>query len=274
MNIKKLSKYLAVPALVAGLAVPALKANAATPDTPHQFIPHSTGHSVGSSPNAAAVSPDVNGATGYYYATAFDSGNASGHPGTSIKASFYGNAETVPNSQAGNHSLTETWVQDKNGNAVEIGEMTDPDFWGTNNPVLFATSWTAGHFNGYAGRSTDVTGFVSTSSTVKAGVTQPPIGSYTSYQIVYSGGQIQFFYAGHEFGYIPGSFFSGGYQGNHESQTYAETYNGVSGGALPTMNGGVESYNAGGPTLNDYGVSTPYKIHSETPTSFSFSGPA
>ena len=221
-------------------------------------------------PPAGAVQPDVTGPAGYYWATGFNSGNASGHPGEAITAQFYTNSETVPNSADGNHSLTETFTQDVNGHAVEVGMMTDPAFWGTNNPVLFVSTWTGAVFNGYD----ESAGFVSTSSTIKPGTFQPPLGTWNEYGTSYSGGKVNITYGGTVIGYVPGSFWPNGYSGDHESQTYGEVYNGVAGGDLPTMNGGARDYNAGGPVLGGYGVSSPYELHSETQASFSFTGPA
>lgn len=215
---------------------------------------------------ASSVSPDVTGAAGYYYATAFDQGNASGHPGENISYEAVTDGQSVPSNTV-DHSITEMYVRDASGDAVEIGIVDAPEA-GWTSPTLFVTSWSNGSFNGWNEGST---GFVSTSSQFVPGSFRPPLGSWYKYQIVFSGGQVKFYIDNHEFGYIPAGFFPGGYTGNVSAQVYGEVYS--QGGTLPTMNGGVRNFAAGGPVLGQFEVSTPYALHSASGTGFTFDGP-
>jgi hypothetical protein len=223
--------------------------------------------------NSQVVRPQTAGNAGYYWATGYDSGNASGHAGENLSANLFNDHETLPDPN--DHSLTEIWVQDDGSqrtseNAAEIGVMTDTAFWGTSNPVLFVDSWSNGHFNAYNPANN---GFVSTSSTVTPGTTQPPVGQFTKYGFDYTGGKLYVMYNGSSIGYFNPTFWPGGWGGNTEAQVYGEAYNTTNGAQLPTMDGGIGSFAAGGPTINGVGASSPYQVHSITPTGFTFDGP-
>lgn len=213
----------------------------------------------------------VTGSQGYYYVTAFDDGNSTGHPGENISDQILADGQSI--SANNDHEITEIYVRDAADNAVEIGVLDDPSFEGMTAPTLVVTSWTRGHYNGL---DTSATGFVRTAGPVP-GSYRPPAGTWDDYGIVYSGGNVYFTYglglSRQTIGYIPGSFWPGGWGGNTEAQTYGEAYNTVNGGTLPTMNGGVRNWNAGGPLLTPAVASSPYEVHNVTVYGFTFDGP-
>ena len=180
---------------------------------------------------SAAVAPVQQ----YSWATGFDSGSA----GPSwIQENFLIQSQRLTDrtgSTENNHSLTETYVRDAAGNAFEFGVTAD--VWDTTTrPTLFTTAWTAGKFNGYQA------GFVSTTS-VKPGVFTPPIGTSPEFGYSISGGKVWFTYGGKNYGYIPESYWPGGFGAVTETQTYGEVFNSSPGGStIPTMNGRVSNY--------------------------------
>jgi hypothetical protein len=163
-----------------------------------------------------------------------------------------------------NHSITETYVRDAAGNAFEFGVSSDA-YNATTRPTLFTTAWTAGHFDDYEA------GFVSSSS-VKPGSFNPPIGTSPEFGYSITGGKVWFTYGGKNFGYIPESYWRGGFGAVTETQTYGEVYNNSPGGStIPTMNGHVSNYQTNTSShLTTYGVSSPYRITSASRTSFTF----
>jgi hypothetical protein len=202
----------------------------------------------------------------YSWATGFDTGST----GPSwIQENFLIESQSLKDrtgSTEDNHSITETFVRDAAGNAFEFGISSDganP----TTRPTLFTTAWTAGKFGGYQA------GFVSTSS-VKPGSFTPPIGTSPEFGYSISGGDVWFTYGGKRFGYIPESYWSGGFRAVTETQTYGEVYNNSPGGSsIPTMNGSVSHYETStGSRLAKYGVSSPYGISHTAATGFTFSG--
>jgi PAB1-binding protein PBP1 len=211
---------------------------------------------------SAAVVP----AQQYSWATGFDSGSA----GPSwLQENFLIQNQSLKDrtgSTEENHSLTETYVRDAAGNAFEFGVTADV-FDATTQPTLFTTAWTAGTFSGYQA------GFVSTTS-VKPGSFIPPAGTSPEFGYSISGGKVWFTYGGKNYGYIPESYWPGGFGAVTQTQTYGEVYNTSPGGStIPTMNGRVSNYRTStGSHLTSFGVSSPYRITSESGTGFTFSG--
>lgn len=203
--------------------------------------------------------PAVTGPAGYYYATGFIT------PTASVSAEFDVENQSL-GSNLNNHSLTEIYVQDTAGNAVEIGVMTDTNFWDTPDPVFFTDSWdgSGGNlttFNGYgAGNGFVQTGDAKNGTTVSDG--------WKTFGLSYSAGRMNVLVNGKVMGYYPSTFWKGGWGSNHDGQEYGEVYS--YGGTLPTMNGAIRDSNdkltyAGG-------ASAPYKQTGESATGFTFSG--
>ena len=163
-----------------------------------------------------------------------------------------------------NHSLTETYVRDAAGNAFEFGVSSDAEN-ATTRPTLFTTAWTAGNFDDYEA------GFVSTTS-VKPGSFNPPVSTSPEFGYSITEGNIWFTCGGKGFGYIPESYWPGGFGAVTETQTYGEVYNNSPGGStIPTMNGRVSNYQTNtGSHLTLYGVSSPYRITTASGTAFTF----
>jgi hypothetical protein len=227
---------------LAGLLLPAISASAAT------------------LPSSSAVT-----ASQYSYATGFDSASAGQ---TWLQESFLIESQNLKDrtgSIEDNHSLTETYVRDAAGNAFEFGVTSDAE-GATTRPTLFTSAWTAGSFSGYKA------GFVSTTS-VKPGSFNPPVGTSPEFGYSISGGKIWLTYGGATFGYIPESYWAGGFGAVTETQTYGEVFNNSPGGAsVPTMNGRVSNYKTStGSHLYSIGVSSPYRLASITGTGFAFS---
>jgi Neprosin len=206
----------------------------------------------------AAVAP----AQQYSWATGFDSGST----GPSwLQENFLIQNQSLKDrtgSTEENHSLTETYVRDAAGNAFEFGVTAD--VWdATTQPTLFTTAWTGGNFNGYQA------GFVSTTS-VKPGTFIPPAGTSPEFGYSITGGKVWFTYGGKNYGYIPESYWPGGFGAVTETQTYGEVYNTSPGGStIPTMNGRVSNYRTStGSHLTSFGVSAPYRITSASGTGF------
>jgi hypothetical protein len=224
------------------LLLPAISASAAT-------LPHSS-----------AVT-----AQQYSYATGFDSAPAGQ---TWLQENFLIENQSLKDrtgSIEDNHSLTETYVRDAAGNAFEFGVTSDAEGT-TTRPTLFTSAWTAGSFSGYKA------GFVSTSS-VKPGSFNPPVGTSPEFGYSISGGKIWLTYGGATYGYIPESYWAGGFGAVTETQTYGEVFNNTPGGStVPTMNGRVSNYKTStGSHLYSIGVSSPYRLTTVTGTGFTFS---
>ena len=222
---------------LAGLLIPALGASASTQNAPVQQ---------------------------YSWATGFDSGKSAP---TWITENFLIKSQSLKDrtgSAENNHSLTETYVRDAAGNAFEFGVTVDT-FNPTLQPTLFTTAWTAGVFDGYQA------GFVSTSS-VKPGLFQPPVGSSPEFGYSVSRGTVSFTHGGKVIGHIPASYWPGGFGAGGSSQTYGEVWNNTPGGAVyPSMNGRVSNYKTNtGSHLASYGVSSPYRLTSASGTGFTF----
>jgi hypothetical protein len=239
---------------LAGLLLPALGASASTQQSMREPIPANTA--------ATQKAP----AQQYSWATGFDSGST----GPSwIQEDFYIESESLKDrtgSIEDNHSITETFVRDAAGNAFEFGVSSDAGN-PTTRPTLFTTAWTAGKFDGYEA------GFVSSAS-VKPGSFNPPTGTSPEFGYTITGGKVWFTYGGKRFGYIPESYWRGGFHAVTETQTYGEVYNNSPGGShIPTMNGSVSHYlTSTGSHLTKYGVSSPYQIKHTAVTGFTFSG--
>jgi hypothetical protein len=242
--------------IVAGLLLPALGASASTQHPAPEPVPAN----VTSSSAIHHALP-----RGYSWATGFDSGSA----GPSwMQENFLIESQHLKDrtgSTEDNHSITETYVRDAAGNAFEFGVSSDAGN-ATTRPVLFTTAWTAGNFNGYEA------GFVSSTS-VKPGRFQPPIGTSPEFGYSITGGKVWFTYGGKRFGYIPESYWPGGFGAVTETQTYGEVYDNSPGGSpIPTMTGRVSNYRTNtGSRLTRYGVSSPYRITSASGTGFTFS---
>jgi hypothetical protein len=222
---------------LAGLLIPALGASASTQSAPVQH---------------------------YSWATGFDSGSAGQ---TWIQENFLIKSQSLKDrtgSIEDNHSLTETYVRDAAGNAFEFGVSSDA-YNATTRPTLFTAAWTAGNFSGYQA------GFVSTTS-VKPGSFNPPVGTSPEFGYSITGGKIWFTYGGKNFGYIPASYWPGGFGIVTQTQTFGEVYNTSPGGSsIPTMSGRVSNYHTSTSShLTNYGVSSPYRLSSAGRTGFTF----
>jgi hypothetical protein len=242
---------------LAGLLLPALGASASMQHPGREPVPANASTSFAIQ-NAAAKQ--------YSWATGFDSGAA----GPSwIQENFLIEGQSLKDrtgSIEDNHSITETFVRDAADNAFEFGVSSDGEN-PTTRPTLFTTAWKAGKFAGYEA------GFVSTTS-VKPGSFTPPAGTSPEFGYKIISGNVWFTYGGKTFGYIPGSYWAGGFRAVTETQTYGEVYNNTPGGsAIPTMHGSVSHYLTNtGSHLARYCVSSPYKITQATGTGFTFSG--
>jgi hypothetical protein len=242
---------------LAGLLLPAIGASASTQHPAHELIRANV-----SSSSVIHNAP----AQQYSYATGFDSGSAGP---TWMQENFLIESQSLTDrtgSSEDNHSLTETYVRDAAGNAFEFGVSSDT-MDATTRPTLFTTAWTAGTFSGYEA------GFVS-STAVKPGSFNPPVGTSPEFGYSITGGNIWFSYGGKNFGYIPESYWPGGFGVVTESQTYGEVYDNSPGGSpIPTMNGRVSNYQTNtGSHLGVIGVSSPYRVTSASGTGFTFSG--
>ena len=202
----------------------------------------------------------------YSYATAFDSGSR----GPSwIQENFLIKSQSLKDrtgTTGNNHSITETYVRDAAGHAFEFGVSSDVGNK-TTRPTLFTTAWTAGKFDGYEAC------FVSSSS-VKPGSFNPPVGQSPEFGYAIIGSKIWFTYGGKRFGYIPESYWRGGFHAVTETQTYGEVYNSSPGGShFPTMNGTVSHYQTSTRShFAKHAVSSPYRIRNISGTGFTFSG--
>ena len=228
---------------LAGLLLPALSASAAT------------------LPSSSTVT-----AQQYSYATGFDSASAGQ---TWLQENFLIENQTLTDrtgSAEDNHSLTETYVRDAAGNAFEFGVTSDAQ-GATARPTLFTSAWTAGSFSGYKA------GFVSTTS-VKPGSFTPPVGTSPEFGYSISGGKIWLSYGGATFGYIPESYWAGGFGTVSETQTYGEVFNNTPGGSsVPTMNSRISNYKTSTNShLTSVGISSPYRLTSVSGSGFAFSG--
>jgi hypothetical protein len=200
----------------------------------------------------------------YSYATGFDSASAGQ---TWLQEIFLIESQSLKDrtgSIEDNHSLTETYVRDAAGNAFEFGVTSDA-LGATTRPTLFTSAWTAGNFGGYKA------GFVSTTS-VMPGSFNPPVGTSPEFGYSISGGKIWLTYGGKTFGYIPESYWKGGFGAVTETQTYGEVFNNSPGGSsTPTMNGRISNYKTStGSHLTSIGVSSPYRVTSASRTGFTF----
>ena len=244
--------------LAAALLFPALGASASTHQSAHELVPAKV-----TSSSPVTVVHDAAGEQ-YSWATGFDSGPA----GPSwMQENFLIQSQQLKDrtgSTEDNHSLTETFVRDAAGNAFEFGVSSDAQN-ATTKPTLFTTAWTAGNFNGYEA------GFVSSTS-VKPGSFNPPVGTSPEFGYWITGGNIWFTYGGKYFGYIPESYWPGGFGAVTETQTYGEVFNNSPGRSpAPTMNGRVSNYQTDtGSHLTAFSISSPYRITSASGTGFTF----
>jgi hypothetical protein len=242
---------------IASLLLPALGASASMQHPVREPIPANVTSS--SALQKASVQQ-------YSWVTGFDSGSTGP---SEVQESFLIESQSLKDrtgSIEDNHSITETYVRDAAGNAFEFGISSDGEN-ATTRPTLFTTAWTAGKFDGYEA------GFVSTTS-VKPGSFNPPTGTSPEFGYSITGGKVWLTYGGKNFGYIPESYWPGGFRAVTETQTYGEVYNNSPGGAsIPTMNGSVSHYRTNtGSHLARYGVSSPYRITHAIGTGFTFSG--
>jgi hypothetical protein len=208
------------------------------------------------------AAPVTTGPAGYYYATGFIT------PTSSVSAQFDVENESL-GSNLNNHSLTEIYVQDTAGNAVELGVMTDTDFWGTSKPVLFTDTWdgSGGNLTSFNGYDSSQNGFVQTGS---IGNGTPESTGWKTFGLSYSNGRMNVSVNGQTIGYYPSSFWSGGWGKAKDGQVYGEVYS--YGGTLPTMNGAIRDVNDR--ITYSGGASAPYKQTNESSSGFTFSGPA
>jgi hypothetical protein len=213
---------------------------------------------------AAAASAAT--ASQYSYATGFDSGSAAP---TWLQENFLIQTQSLTDSTGSiedNHSLTETYVRDAAGNAFEFGVTSDAQ-GATTRPTLFTSTWTANSFSGYEA------GFVSTTS-VRPGSFKPPVGTSPEFGYSITGGKIWLTYGGKTFGYIPESYWAGGFGAVTEMQTYGEVFDNTPGGSsIPTMKGRVSNYRTStGSQLTSVAISSPYRLTNVSRTGFTFSG--
>ena len=110
-------------------------------------------------------------------------------------------------------------------------------------------------------------------NSVKPGSFNPPTGTSPEFGYSITGGKVWFTYGGKRFGYIPESYWRGGFGAVTETQTYGEVYDNSPGGSpIPTMNGRVSHYRTNtGSHLTRYTLSSPYRITHGSGTSFTFS---
>jgi hypothetical protein len=214
---------------------------------------------------SAATLHSSSAAQQYSYATGFDSKSAGQ---TWLQENFLIESQNLKDrtgSAEDNHSLTETYVRDAAGNAFEFGVTSDTQD-ATTRPTLFTSVWKAGKFSGYEA------GFVSTTS-VKPGSFKPPVGTSPEFGYSISSGKIWLTYGGKTFGYIPESYWKGGFRAVTETQTYGEVFNNSPGGSsIPTMNGRISNYKTStGSHLYSIGVSSPYRVTSSSRNGFAFS---
>jgi hypothetical protein len=236
-----------------GLLVPALGASAATLHTAHELN------------RGNATSSSATPAQQYSYATGFDSGSVGP---TWLQENFLIENQSLKDrtgSIEDNHSLTETYVRDAAGNAFEFGVTSDAQ-GSTTRPTLFTSTWTAGNFSGYEA------GFVSSTS-VRPGSFNPPVGTSPEFGYSITDGTIWLTYGGKNFGYIPESYWAGGFGAVTETQTYGEVFDNSPGGSsIPTMNGRISNYQTStGSHLTSIGVSSPYRVTGASGTGFTFS---
>jgi len=236
-----------------GLLVPALGASAATLHTAHELN------------RGNATSSSATPAQQYSYATGFDSGSVGP---TWLQENFLIENQSLKDrtgSIEDNHSLTETYVRDAAGNAFEFGVTSDAQ-GSTTRPTLFTSTWTAGNFSGYEA------GFVSSTS-VRPGSFNPPVGTSPEFGYSITDGTIWLTYGGKNFGYIPESYWAGGFGAVTETQTYGEVFDNSPGGSsIPTMNGRISNYQTStGSHLTSIGVSSPYRVTSSSRNGFAFS---
>src|ERR1700733_3893515 len=201
---------------LAGLLLPALGASAATIQPPVPApIP-------ASAPSFAAATSAP--AHQYSWATGFDTGRT----GPSwITENFSVQSQGLKDrtgSIENNHSITETFVRDAAGNAFEFGVSSDQGN-PTTRPTLFTTAWRAGPFGGYEA------GFVSTTP-VKPGWFKPLTGQSPEFGYSITGGKVWFTYGGKRFGYIPESYWRGGFLAGSGTPPYGAGYKNHPGGAL------------------------------------------
>jgi hypothetical protein len=239
---------------VTGLLLPALGASAATLHPAHELI------------RANVTSSSATPAQQYSYATGFDSGSVGP---TWLQENFLIESQSLKDrtgSIEDNHSLTETYVRDAAGNAFEFGVTSDAQGT-TTRPTLFTAAWTAGNFSGYQA------GFVSSTS-VRPGSFNPPVGTSPEFGYSITGGTIWLTYGGKNFGYIPESYWAGGFGAVTDTQTYGEVFDNSPGGSsIPTMNGRISNYQTStGSHLTSIGVSSPYRVTGASGTGFTFSG--
>jgi hypothetical protein len=236
-----------------GLLLPALGASAATLHPAHELI------------RTSATSSSATPAQQYSYATGFDSGSVGP---TWLQENFLIESQSLKDrtgSIEDNHSLTETYVRDAAGNAFEFGVTSDAQGV-TARPTLFTAAWTAGNFSGYEA------GFVASTS-VRPGSFNPPVGTSPEFGYSITGGTIWLTYGGKNFGYIPESYWAGGFGAVTETQTYGEVFDNSPGGSsIPTMNGRISNYQTStGSHLTSIGVSSPYRVTGARGTGFTFS---
>jgi hypothetical protein len=88
-----------------------------------------------------------------------------------------------------------------------------------------------------------------------------------------TGSKVWFTRGGKRFGYIPESYWRGGFGAVTETQTYGEVYDNSPGGSpIPTMNGRVSHYRTNtGSRLTRYTLSSRYRITGASGTGFTFS---
>jgi hypothetical protein len=237
---------------LSGLLLPALGAGAATLHPAHELMP------------ANVTSSSAAPAQQYSYATGFDSGSVGP---TWLKENFLIESQSLKDRTGAiedNHSLTETYVRDAAGNAFEFGVTSDAQGV-TTRPTLFTAVWTAGNFSGYE------SGFVSSTS-VRPGSFNPPVGTSPEFGYSITGGRIWLTYGGKNFGYIPESYWARGFGAVTETQTYGEVFDNSPGGSsIPTMNGRISNYQTNtGSHLTSIGVSSPYRVTGVTGTGFTF----
>jgi len=183
------------------------------------------------------------------------------------------------------HSLQELALQSSNdtttANTIEIGWTVDPGVNGDYQPHLFVFHWVNGQSTCYNG-----CGFVSTSSTVRAGMALTP-GATGRFSLVNYNGNWWAYYNNVAFGYFPGSLWDGAFTTAYSITSFGE----VAASSQPSctdMGDGVYGSSGGSSSISGfqlYGSSSApkftvtatdpsyYNYGSVTPTSFRLGGP-
>jgi hypothetical protein len=235
----------------------------------------------------------------YYWSEAFQNNNgnftANGASVTMSQVNPKVTEKVDPTGKAyGSHSIMEMWVSTKDSKQVaEIGWFKDN---GMTSPTLFVTYWVNGNVLGYlANNTTSGPGYVQVSSTVKPG-NKIPLGGTGNYMVKIANNQLQYYWNGVEFGYVPLSIWTSrgvSFPSIQYAAVYGEVVNGyITQPSTVQMGNGIMGNASGSAAFSNYklyGSTVPaqftgfvspsgdaashYSIGHETSTSFTVGGP-